>query len=91
MTRHSTGARSCIQLDRDADARARSNDRCLEAAINEAYNALISAHTEKDRQAASINMVTLVAQRSPQQVRRMEIERGLTCASPDTTFDRRAA
>ncbi len=85
----STGDYAHVQLDRDRELRTqgRFSDSRLEGAINDAYNALISAQTNADRQLAVATMATLIAQRSPEQVRRMELSRGLLVGQArDTTY-----
>jgi hypothetical protein len=50
-------------------------DEELEQRIHAVYDALLSAPTREQRQCCALRMAELVALRSPERVREMEIER----------------
>jgi len=54
-----------------------TNDELLEVAINEAWQVLVRATCERSKRDAYANMQRLVLQRTDEQIKKMELERGL--------------
>jgi hypothetical protein len=59
---------------------SRLGDRLLEKAVDGAFKELIDSESDVVRRAAWASMVKLIAQRSPEQVCRLEVARGSTPA-----------